>query len=67
MVNQGATPERGLEVKVMFEPCRIAARELARAYDLLLPIGRHKLGPGNQSAKIDKQVDEIRGRQGGGR
>ena len=67
MVNQGATPQRGLEVNVMFKPCRIATLELARAYDRLLPIGRRKLGRANQSAKIDKPVDEIRGRQGGGR
>ena len=67
MVNQGANAQRGLEVNVMFEPCRIATRELARAYDRLVPVGRYKLRPPIQPAKIVKPVDEIRSRQGGGR
>ncbi len=66
VVDQRAKPARVLEVKAMFEPCRIARQEVARAYERLMPTRRHKVGASAEPVKIVEPEDEIRSRQGGG-
>ena len=66
VVNQRARRGRVLEVRAMFEPCRIAPQEVARAYERLLSTRRRKVGAVTEPVKIIEPKDEIRSKQGGG-
>ena len=65
MVNQKAKPARILEVRAMFEPCRIATREEARAYERLMPTSRRRIAETEPDKTVEPE-EEIRSRQGGG-
>jgi hypothetical protein len=67
VVKPGAIQPPSLEVRVMFEPSRIASQELVRAYERVMPTRRRKVGPVSEPVEIIEQVDEISIRQGGGR
>lgn len=66
MVKQRARRERILEVRTMFEPCRVARQEVVRAYERLLPTRRRKIGRATEPVDIKEAKDEIRRRLGGG-
>jgi len=66
VVDQKARRGHVLEVRAMYEPCRIARQELIRAYERLAPSRRRKI---NSRPEGIQQVDEAEQKrsQGGGR
>jgi hypothetical protein len=67
VVKPGAIRLPNLEVRVMFEPNRIASQEMMRAYERLMPSRRRRVGAVREPVEIADRADEISRMQGGGR